>query len=119
MLTYIQSGSNVFTLRTEPTASSDFTMSLQDMTRLVNFTASLSDTTYNGYESLLSFTASISGALVASEYRAVIKNGDTEIWHGSIQVYVTQSEDNESKSVYTSQNQQYISNVTQNEYIIV
>lgn len=119
MLTYIQSGSNGYTLRTEPTASSDFTMSLQDMTRLVNFTASLSNVSYNGYESMLSFTASISGALVASEYRASIKNGDTEIWHGSVQVFVTQSEENTSKSIYTNQNQQYISNVTQNEYLIV
>jgi len=119
MLTYIQSGSNVFTIRTEPTASSDFTMSLQDMTRLVNYTASLNGITYNGYESLLSFTASISGALVGGEYRAIIKNGDTEIYHGSIQVFVTQSEEPQSKSVVTNQNQQYISNVTQNEYIIV
>lgn len=119
MLTYIQSGSNKYTLRTEPTASNSFTMSLQDMTRQVNYTASLSGTTYNGYESMLSFTASISGAIVGGEYRATIQNGTTEIWHGSIQVYASQSNTIEEKSIYKNQNDNYSSSLSSNEYIIM
>ena len=106
MLTYITSGSNAYTIRTEPTASNSFTMSLQDMTTQVNSTASLSGLTYNGYESLLSFTAKL-------------LNGTTEIWHGSIQVYMSQSNAPQHKSIYQQQNDQYISNVSTNEYIIM
>ena len=116
MQTYYLSGSNGFTIRTEPTASSNFTMSLQDMTTQVNLTASLSGLSYNGYESLLSFTASISGAITGSEYRATLFNGASEIWHGSFQVFRPQTGD---KANYQNQNNQYISNVSDNKYVIL
>lgn len=119
MLTYILSGSNTYTLRTEPTSSNSFTMSLQDMTQLNNLTASLSGITYNGYESMLGFTASISSASVGEEYRATIINGDETIWHGSIQVYSSQSID---KPQYINQiplDDKFKSNVSTNEYIIM
>ncbi len=119
MLTYITSGSNVYTIRTEPTASNVFTMSLQDMTTQVNSTASLSGVTYNSYESLLSFTASINNTNIAQEFRAKLINGTTEIWHGSIQLYASQSNLPEDKSIYSTQNDQYISDETSNEYIIM
>jgi len=119
MLTYITSGSNQYTIRTQPTGSNQFTMSLQDMTTQVNTTASLSGITYNGYESLLSFTASINDTNIAQEFRATIINGETEIWHGSMQVYMSQSQAPTHKSIYQQQNDQYISNVTTNEYIIM
>lgn len=119
MLTYITSGSNAYTIRTEPTASNSFTMSLQDMTTQINSTASLSGLTYNGYESLLSFTASINNTNIAQEFRAKLLNGTTEIWHGSIQVYMSQSNAPQYKSTYQQQNDQYISNVSTNEYIIM
>ena len=116
MQTYYLSGSNGFTIRTSPTGSNNFTMSLQDMTTLVNTTASLSGLTYNGYESLLSFTASISGAITGSEYRATLYNGGNEIWYGSFQVFRPQTGD---KANYTNQNNQYISNVSDNKYVIL
>ena len=118
MLAYSVSQSNSYTIRTEPTASNSFTMSLQDMTTQNNTTASLSGITYNGYESMLGFTASISGAIVGGEYRATIYNsGSTEpIWNGSIQVYGSQSVD---KSVYENQNNQYVSHQSENRYIIM
>ena len=96
--------------------SSAFTMSLQDMFLLTNQTASLSGITYDGYESLLAFTASISGSIVGSEYRAELLNGDTVIWNGSIQVYSAQSS---SKADYETQNTQYISYETENKYVIL
>lgn len=116
MLTYFISGSNGFTIRTEPTSSNSFTMSLQDMTLQTNITASLVSTSFEGYESLLSFTASIPQAIVATEYRAKIINGTTEIWHGSIQVFDSQSID---KPAYVNQNDGYISHTSSNEYIIL
>jgi hypothetical protein len=91
-------------------------MSLQDMTTQVNTTASLSNISYNGYESILSFTASISQSLTGEEYRVKIINGTTEIWHGSLQMFRDQVPD---KANYTNQNDGYISNVSSNEYIIL
>jgi len=118
MLAYYISQSNAYTFRTQPTASTHFTMSLQDMYGLNNLTASLTSMSYTPYESYVSFTASISGAIVGSEYRAtLINSGSTEaIWNGTIQVYASQSTD---KSVYENQNTQYISHESENRYIIM
>lgn len=116
MLAFYISGSNTFTIRTEPTGSSSLTLKLQDMYTLVNTSASISGYKYNAYESMLSFTASIVSASVGDEYRAHIESGTSTIWNGSIQVYASQSID---KPVYKTQNNQYVSNVTENKYIIL
>ena len=118
MLSYYISQSNEYTFRTQPTSSNSFTLRLQDMYELNNITASLSGLTYSPYESYIGFTASISGAIVGSEYRATLLNsGSTEpIWNGSIQVYASQSID---KSVYENQNTQYVSHESENRYIIM
>lgn len=122
MLTYYTSGSNNWTLRTSPISSSVATLTVeyQDMFLLTNQSQSLApalEYTYDEYESLLTFSASISGAAVGNEYRATIKSGSCSVWHGSVQVYNSQSVF--SKSDYENQNKQYISNVTANEYIIM
>ena len=119
MLTYIVSGSNTYTLRTQPATGNAFTMSLQNMTTQVNTTASLSGVNYQTYESMLNFTASIDGAYQSEEYRAVISDGISDVWHGSIQLLHSQSWENLSKSDYKNQNDQYISNVSENKYIIM
>lgn len=116
MLSYYISGSNAFTIRTKPTGSSILTLHLQDMYLLTNQSQSLNNYTFDAYQSMLSFTASIASASVGSEYRAYISDATCSIWHGSIQVYASQSID---KPNYTNQNDGYISNVTQNEYIIL
>ncbi len=116
MLAYHISQSNSFAIRTEPTASNEYTMSLQDMYLLTDSTMSLTDITYNGYESLLQFTASISGAYVGAEYRATLYTGDTPIWHGSVQCYVSQSTD---KTVYENQIPPVVSHASENRYIIL
>lgn len=117
MLSYFISQSNDYTIRTEDTASNEFTMSLTDMMGLNTFTASLSGVQFTPYENILAFTASISGAIVAGEYRAVLTNlnNSDPIWHGSIQVYASQSMD---KSVYENKNTQYVSHTSENKYII-
>lgn len=65
---------------------------------------------------MLNWTASIASASVGDEYRAYISDGTSSIWHGSIQVYTSQSID---KPTYKTQIDQFVSNVTENEYIIM
>jgi hypothetical protein len=116
MLTYFISGSNGYTLRTGQTTGNAFTMSLQDMTRLTNTTASLSNISYNDCESMLSFTASISNAVVGEEYRATLTSGSTILWNGSIQAYASQSI---TKPEYNTQNDGFTSHPSSNEYVII
>ena len=126
MLTYFISASNNFTIRTEANPSYDIRLNLQNMITQENFTASLQNVSINYYESILSFSASISGARVGDEYRATITltgYDDQPIWNGSIQAFVSQSD---NKPEYVNQIplpengiHPYISNVTTNEYIIL
>jgi hypothetical protein len=118
MLTYFTSASNEYTIRTGVNTSTDVTMSLQDMTTLTNSTASLNGISINTYESLLSFTASISGAIDGEEYRAFIYTSDSNqpIWNGSISVFHSQSVD---KPSYKTQINDTISHDSNNEYIII
>ena len=118
MLAYYISGSNAFTIRTAPTGSSNLTLHLQDMLTLKNTSSSIYPYSYNAYESMLSFTASLT-ASIGAEYRAYITSGDNTIWNGSIQVYTSQSID---KPNYTNQiplEQVYKSHLSNNEYIIL
>lgn len=120
MLAYYISQSNEYTFRTEPTASNQFTMSLQDMITLQNLTMSMSGITFQGYESFIGFTGSISGAFESGEYRATLYNqsgsASIDIWHGSLQVYASQSID---KAVYENQIPPIISHESENRYIIL
>jgi hypothetical protein len=118
MLAYYQSGSNIFTMRTAPTGSSNLVLHLQNMMTLTDSSSSISPYSYNAYESMLSFTASLT-ASVGAEYRAYITSGTSSIWNGSIQVYTSQSID---KPNYTNQiplEDAYVSRVSTNEYIIL
>lgn len=118
MLAYYISGSNTFTIRTAPTGSSTLTLYLQDMMTLKNTSSSIYPYTYNAYESMLSFTASLTSS-IGAEYRAYITSGTSSIWNGSIQVFQSQSID---KPNYTNQiplEKLYVSNLTDNEYIIL
>jgi hypothetical protein len=65
---------------------------------------------------MLQFTASIASASVGDEYRAYITDESCSIWNGSIQVYGSQSID---KPAYTTQNDGYVSHISENEYIIM
>ena len=123
MLTYYSSSNNVWTFRVQPTGSSNLTMYLQDMYTLQNTSASISSYSYDAYESKLSFTGSIIPTLVSSsvgtQYRAYITDTTCSIWHGSINVFTSQSVD---KANYVNQiplEGVYVSNVSNNEYIIL
>jgi hypothetical protein len=118
MLAYYISGSNLFSFRTEPIGSSNLTLHLQNMYTLVNTSSSLSYT-FDTYEGLLQFTASIPSASVGDEYRAHINDGTSSIWHGSLQVYTSQSLDKPNYINQIPADEQYISNITDNQYIIL
>lgn len=117
MQTYYSGSTNIFSIRTKSTGSSDLTLHLQDMLLLTNQSASLSYD-WDKDEQLLQFTASIDNPRVGSEYRAYIQDGcDNNLWNGSIQVFKSQSID---KPNYVNQTTDgYKSNVTSNEYIIL
>jgi hypothetical protein len=116
MQAYFLTGSNNFAIRTQPFVSgSTITLLLQNMYTLANTTSSINNYSYDPYESLLQWTASISGAVISAEYRSTIVNGTTELWNGSIQVYETES----ANYNYRNQNTQYKSHISANEYIIM
>ena len=87
-------------------------------TNLRNSSSSISPYTYNAYESMLSFIASLD-AYVGDEYRAYISDGTSSIWNGSIQVYTSQSVDKANYENQIPLEQVYKSNLTDNEYIIL
>jgi uncharacterized SAM-binding protein YcdF (DUF218 family) len=125
MLTYFISSSNDYTIRTDANTSTNVILNLQNMITQQNFTASLTGVSVESYESILSFTASISGARVGDEYRAtIVLSGSNEpIWNGAIQAFVSQSE---NKPEYVNQIplpengiDPYKSNVTTNSFIIL
>lgn len=117
MQSFYSGSTNIFSVRTKSTGSSDLTLYLQDMLLLTNQSSSLSYD-FNAEEQLLQFTASIDNPRVGSEYRAYITDGcNNNLWNGSVQVYGSQSID---KPVYINQTtDEYKSNVTSNEYIIL
>ena len=120
MLGYHISQSNEYTFRIQPTASAEFTMSLQDMTTLQNLTGSITSMSYQPYESYVSFSLNISGAIVGEEYRATLYNSgsDDAVWHGSFQAFASTSV-LIPKSDYENQNKQYVSRVSENRYVII
>jgi hypothetical protein len=122
MLTYYSSGSNIWTFRVQPTGSANLTLHMQDMTTQVNTSASL-NYSYDTYESKLSFTASqvptLVSASVGTQYRAYISDTTCSIWHGSIQVFTSQSVDKPSYINQIPLENLYISNVSENEFVIL
>jgi hypothetical protein len=118
MQSWYISGSNVFTIRTAQTGSSDLTLSLEDMLTLSTSSVAISDYTFDTEQQILQFTASLT-ASVGDEFRAYITDScNNTLWNGTIQVYASQSID---KPAYINQNTSgsFISNDTANEYIIL
>jgi len=123
MLAYYISGSNNYSMRVSPTGSSNLVLQLQDMYTLVNTSSSVSASTrpytYQPYEGILNWTASISSAIVGEQYRAYINDGTSSIWHGSIEVFASQSIIKDSYVNQLGVEEVYVSNITDNEYIIM
>lgn len=120
MLSYYISQSNEFVIRTRDTGSNDeFTLKLMDLLTYETSSYSLSGSyTFNPYENIFTFSQSLEGNVeTGQEFSAEISGSVSgSIWYGSIQVYGSQSVD---KVVYTTQNDKFVSNVTNNDYIVM
>ena len=120
MLSYYISQSNEFVVRTENTGSgSTITLDLYDMMTHETSSYDLSGSySFNPYENILTFSQSLEGSVrTAQEFLATLTDSVSgSIWRGSIQVYASQSID---KTVYTTQNDGYVSYETDNDYIVL
>tara|TARA_R110000751_G_scaffold4422_1_gene21841 strand:- start:1931 stop:2323 length:393 start_codon:yes stop_codon:yes gene_type:complete len=128
MLSYYISQSNEFVIRTENTqsigpeftSSEDITLILDDMLTHTITTYPLPTSSYdwNPYENILTFSQSLETVVRTGQEFFMDISGSISgsIWRGSMQVYASQSID---KVVYTTQNDKFVSNVTDNEYIVL
>lgn len=128
MLSYYISQSNQFTVRTQDTASvvisgsdvaEDMTLVLQDMMTYSSSYYDLSGSyTFNPYENILTFSQSLEGTVRDAQEFIVHLSGSVSgsIYSGTMQVFASQSID---KVVYTTQNEEFISNTTDNDYIVI
>lgn len=86
-----------------------------------NYSASLSSSqfSYDKYNSILSFTASVPNEEVGTQYRAELFDSGSLVWNGTIQVFTDQPI---IKSVYINQiplDNVYPSKESNNEYLIL
>ena len=121
MLSYYISQSNEFVIRTRNTGSNDvFTLKLEDLLtyQTSSYTIPTSSYNFNPYENIFTFSQSLEGNVsVGQEFLVEISGSNSgSIYFGSMQVYSSQSVD---KPVYVTQNDGYVSNVTDNDYIVL
>ena len=120
MLSYYISQSNEFVVRTRKTGSNDvFALKLQDMLTYETSSYNLSGSfTFNPYENIFTFSQSLEGSVETGQEFLVEISGSNSgsIYFGSMQVFGSQSID---KPVYTTQNTEFVSNVTDNDYIVL
>ena len=126
MLSYYISQSNEFGVRTQDTASlgpgsgsENMTMILEDMLTLSSSYYDLSGSyTFNPYENIMTFSQSLEGSVrTGQEFRVDLSGSlSGSVYCGKMQVYASQSVD---KPVYITQNEEFVSNTTDNEYIVL
>ena len=128
MLSYYISQSNEFVIRTENTqsigpeftSSEDLTLVLDDLLTHTETSYPLSQYQYdwNPYENIFTFSQSLENVVYTGQEFLVDIVGSVSgsIFRGSMQVYASQSID---KPVYTTQNDKFVSEPTDNEYIVL
>jgi len=128
MLSYYISQSNEFVIRTENTqsigpaftSSEDLTLVLDDMLThtVTEYPLSTGSYTWNPYENIFTFSQSLENVVRTGQEFLMDISGSVSgsIFRGSMQVFASQSID---KVVYTTQNDKFVSNVTDNEYIVL
>lgn len=121
MLSYFGSGSNSFSIHTQPfvSASADLVLHVEDMYLLSTQSFSLTGSafiSYDAYESILSFSLDLPITNTGYEYRLELTNTGSVIYNGTMQVYASQSVD---KTQYVNQNTKYKSHLSRNEFIII
>jgi hypothetical protein len=121
MLSYFGTGSNHFSIHTQPfvSSSANLVLNVEDMYLLTTQSFTLSGSafiSYNNYESILSFSLQLPTTSVAYEYRLELTNTGSTIYNGTMQVYSSQSV---NKTEYVNQNTKYKSHLSRNEFIII
>jgi hypothetical protein len=121
MLSYFGTGSNYFSIHTQPfiSSSSNLVLNVEDMYLLTTQSFTISGSafvSYNEYESILSFSLDLPNTATGYEYRLSLTNTGSVIYNGTMQVYRSQSVD---KADYVNQNNQYKSKLSGNEFIIM
>jgi hypothetical protein len=88
-----------------------------------NYSASLSQDagqfSYDEYNSILTFTASVPTEVAGTQYRADILSDNNLVWNGTIEVFTSQSL---NKASYTNQiplEDMYVSKDSNNQFIIL
>lgn len=86
-----------------------------------NYSASLSSSqySYDNYNSILSFTASVPTEVAGTQYRAEVLSSGSLVWNGTIEVFTSQSL---NKASYTNQiplEEMYVSKDSNNQFIIL
>ena len=121
---FATTGSNTFignqTISGSVTSTGGFTGSLLG-TATTSTTSSYAlsgSYTFNPYENIFTFSQSLEGIVETGQEFIVEISGSNSgsIYFGSMQVYSSQSVD---KPVYVTQNDGYVSNVTDNDYIVL
>jgi hypothetical protein len=121
MLSYFGTGSNYFSIHTQPfiSSSSNLVLNVEDMYLLTTQSFNISGSafvSYNEYESILSFSLDLPYTNTGYEYRLSLSNTGSVIYNGTMQVYRSQSV---NKADYVNQNNQYKSKLSGNEFIIL
>lgn len=121
MLSYYISQSNITTVRINQACSNAAGLFLEteNLYTFQKTTSSLGNYTYDKYQSLLTFTASLSNEIVGDEFRIKIYDTGSVYYHGSIQVFTSQSVDKAEPNNQIPLEDIYISHQSQNEYIIL
>jgi hypothetical protein len=119
MLSYYISKDNIKTVRVNQLSGSSLVWEVENLYTYQKHTSSLSNYEYDNYQSLLTFTASLDNAEVGEQYRAKIKNGNNTVWHGSIEVFTSQSVLKSEPNNQIPLDETYISHETENEFIIL
>jgi hypothetical protein len=121
MLSYFGTGSNYFSIHTQPfaSASANLVLHIEDMYLLTTQSFSITGSafiSYDNYESILSFSLDLPITNTGYEYRLSLENTGSVIYNGTLQVYASQSV---NKTEYVNQNSQYKSRLSGNEFIII
>jgi hypothetical protein len=119
MIRYYISASNITTLRIKQLCSSSLNLEAENLFTYQKESSSLDVYDYDDYHSILTFTASLNEPKTGEQYRLVIKDGDKEVWNGSLEVFTSQSIDKANPANQIPLEEFYISNETDNEFIIL
>jgi hypothetical protein len=121
MIRYYISASNITTVRVKPLCGNPLDFEAENLYTFEKETKELgfNDFAYNKFQSMLTFAPPLDNPKTGEQYRLVIKDGSKVVWNGSLEVFTSQSIDKVSPANQIPLEEFYISNETDNEFIIL